>query len=850
MLRTSLKSLWARKVRLLLSTLSIVLGVAFVAGSLLFTALLRNSADELLTGTVGDVNVVAEGSSIPSGGEQSALIDELTVGDIAHLDGVERATGLVTGYTVYPLDADGNLISFTGAPGIASNWHDTPAAGGQTGPSIVDGRAPESDDEVVLDPSSLERGGYSLGDEVSVATPFDGIRSYTLVGAGTYGDGATAGASYLFFTLAEARAIVLDGQAGYTGVWIETSPDADPTAVAQAIEPLVGAGFEVQTGSQLADETQDQLDVGLGFVNIFLLVFAGISLLVATLLILNTFQILVAQRARELALLRAVGATRRQVRNSVLAEALVVGLAAATLGLAVGYGLAWGILAVMRGLGIDLGPTVPQLTWQSVVASYAVGVAVTVVAALVPAFRASAMRPVEAMAASSQSGPERLGGPQYVGIALIELGAAAIVCATLLPVPQPLVWLGLGVAGLLVGVVMSAAAVGRPVVWLLGGLFRATFGEVGRLAQLNAVRQPRRTAATAATLMIGVALVSAVAILAASTTTSLERRLTEDQRGDFIIAPVAYEPFDARVLDTVKGLDGVEKAYGYRRGAVRVGGDVDQVTLGGASREAIVDGTSLDVVAGSLDDGGGVAPALVDSDYATDHGLTIGQVIDLAGAKGSAQVLITGFHDGGTRPALGEIIVAPDTFAALEDDSLVTHIVVFADAGADRSAVEDELQSAVADLPTVAVSDVAEYTQARIDQFAQLFAVVYALLALAVIISVIGIVNTLGLSVMERTRELGLLRAVGLTRRQLRRMVTLESVIVATLGAVLGVVLGLVFGVSLVTLLADRGIDILSIPWLELVVFVVAAALVGVLAALGPARRAARMNVLESIAVD
>ncbi|MBK7822157.1 MAG: ABC transporter permease [Tessaracoccus sp.] len=846
MLRATWKSLWARKIRLSLSALAIVLGVAFVAGSLMFTAMLRDGLDSLLKGSFGDVNVIAEGAGI----EALATPRLLTQADadaIAAVPGVARATGIVSSYSVFPLAADGSLLAFPGTPGVATNWHDTPAAGGQTGPRIVDGRAPAADDEVVIDPATVARGGHAIGDDVRVATPLDGIRSYRLVGTGTYGAGATAGSSYLFFTLDEARAIAAKGADGYTGMWLQVADGASVDGVAAAVDDVLPDGFEATTAERLADNTAERLDVGLGFVNILLLVFAGIALIVASLLILNTFSILIAQRARELALLRAVGATRRQVLTSVLLEALVIGVIGATIGLVVGYGLAWSILGGMRAFGLDLGPVTPQISWQATAAGYAVGVVITLLAALSPARRASSTRPVEALAAVDK-GPERQGATQYVGIGLMELGAAGVVCAVLLPIDAPFVWLGAGAVLLLVGAVLATAAVGRPLVWACGRVFRRVFGEVGRLAELNSVRQPRRTAATAATLMIGVALVTTVAIVAASTTASVERRLTSDQRGDFVIAPVGYEPFDARIVASVQQIDGVSAAYPFFRGPARIG-DAD-IQLGGASAEALERGSSLRVTAGSLHADGDALPALVSSDLARDQGLAIGRIVDISGPVGEIQVLITGIQGGGSTPSLGDVVVTPETFAEVTDASRIHSLTVFLADGADREAVRAALKDVVADIPTAAVSDVAEFAQARVDQFGQLFGAIYALLALAIVISVLGIVNTLGLSVMERAREVGLLRAVGLTRPQLRRMVTLEAVIVALLGAALGVLLGLALGLALASLLDETGVDVVSVPWALLGLFVVGAALAGVIAAVGPAGRAARASVIDSIAVE
>lgn len=855
MLQATWRSLWAHKVRLLLSALSIVLGVAFVAGSLFFTNLLSASFDEVVKGALADVNVSSENGGFAGMGQAQAtgageiLLDQEDLDRISEVPGVAQAEPMVSNTQIFPLDKGGDLLGFAGAPGIGMNWIDAPAAGGQTGARVVGGAAPEADGQVMLDPTTAERAGYVIGDTVSISTPRDGIRTYTLSGTGTYGSGGTAGASYVFFTLAEAQEVMLQGQDGFPAAWVVTADDADPEVVAEDVRGVLPDGFVAETGEELSGQIQDQLDVGLGFVNTFLLVFAGISLLVATLLILNTFSILVAQRSRELALLRAIGATRGQVRRAVLIEAVVIGLVGATVGLAVGYGLAWAILAVMRGIGVDLGAAVPSFTWQAVVASYLIGVVITLVAAVFPARKASRTRPVEALAAAAQSGPERMGGLPLIGVAAIELGVAAIVAAVWLDVPEPLWWAGAGAVLLLVGMVLAAVIVGGPVIAAFGALYHRLFGEVGRLARLNAVRQPRRTAATAATLMIGLALVTTVAILAASTTTSIRDGLTADQRGDFTLTPVAYQPFDATVADEVRQVDGVTDVYEFYSGVTMLDGE--SVSLSGASAEGLTRASSLDLTAGDLTSDGVVPPAVLEQDFAEDQDLTLGQLFTLSTPAGDpVEVLVTGIHAGGAGGLFDDVVVDLDTYGRLADASLVQRIVVFTSDDADPAAVRDGLQAAADDLPTVVVSEVDEFIDARVDQFSQLFSILYALLALAIVISLLGIVNTLGLSVMERTREVGLLRAVGMTRPQLRRMVTLESVMVAVLGAVLGVLLGLVFGLVLVDLLRGEGIDVLVIPWLQLGAFVVLAAGFGVLAAVGPARRASRLNVLESIATE
>lgn len=848
MLRAAWKSLMSRKIRLLMSALSIVLGITFVTGSLLFTQLLGSTYRQMLSSSVGDVNVLLGGSLDLGNGvrSQAVMIEPSVIDEIAAVDGVERVAGLVTHPSVYPLNRDGRVVTLGGAPGIAINFDDIPAMEGVVGMRVLDGRAPSADDEVALDPGTLTRSGHALGDRIRIATPRDGVREYLVVGTATYGDGATSGAAYLFFTVAAMQQLALGGTDGYTGVWIQTGSGADRAAVAERIQALLPEGFEAKDGTKVVAEIRDQLDVRLGFVNTFLLVFAGIALLVASLLILNTFSILVSQRSRELALFRALGAKRSQVRAAVLLEAVVMAVIGATVGIGAGYGLAWLIRWVLDAFGIGLGSTQPQLTWQTIVISYVLAVVITVIAALLPAIRASRTRPVEAMTQAAATTVEGIGLPAWFGLGLVQLGIAGIVCGVFLDVPQRLWWVACGAVAVLVGAVLSAAALGAPILWLCGRVGQLLFGEIGRMASRNASRQPRRTAATAATLMIGLTLVSTVAILAATTTASFRASLTADQRGDHLLTPVNFQPFHVDVAG-LEGIDGVEKVWTYSHSALKLG-DGDPEPIMGTSVEGLRDGNALEVLAGELLEVEG--SVLIDHRLSRELDLPMGKVFTVPGIDGQpVELLVTGVFDEENAPQdVPKLVTNSATFPRIGDAQQFSTVKVKVSDGADRAAVKQALVDATAEYPLVSVVDNDEYINERLAQFNTLLGIIYALLALAIVISVLGIVNTLSLSVMERTREIGLLRAVGLTRGQLRRMVRLESVSVAVLGAGLGVVLGLLFGWALVRVIPD--LKVLSIPWQQLVVFVVVAGLVGVIAAIAPARRASRLNVLDSIATE
>ncbi len=838
-----------RKLRLLLSAFSIVLGIAFVSGSLMFTNLLGSSFNAILKSGIADVNVSSGGGAFD--GTSSAmpvLVTQTLLDEISALDGVSEATGVVMSTSLYPLDKDGKVLAFGGAPGIGSNWYTTPAAGGAEGARVIEGTAPNTNDELAIDPSTMERGGYVVGDELKVSTPKGGIRTYTITGTATFGSGATAGASYLFFTLEEMRDLVLDGAMDYSAVWIATDADADAEEVTTAVQDLLPEGLSAVSGQKQADELEKQLSIGLSFINTFLLVFAAIALVVASLLILNTFSILVAQRSRELALLRALGAKRSQVRNSVLLEAAVIGLVGATIGIAAGWGLTALIGLALGSFGVDIGTAVPTLTWQAVAASYVLALIITMVAAWAPARKASSTRPVEAMASASTE-TESMGMGVSLGFGMILIGIAGIVCGVFFDgLPQPLVWAGVGCVLVLIGCVLAAAVIGRPVVWFFGRIYAVLFGEVGKIAERNATRQPRRTAATASTLTIGLALVTTVTILASSTTTSVRAGLTDTQRGDFLMSPVNFRPFDRKVADAAADVQGVDTVWTYSNGPTVV--NDERVFITGTTPDGVTEGTALDVLAGQLNPEGG--SALLSMKESRDLDLPLGRTFQVPTLQGgSLELLVTGIFDGDSDPSQrAAIIVNMGTFEQVADASLVSVAKIKVKDGADLETVREGLEKAAADLPTVVVTDNVEYADSLVGQFAQVFAIINALLALAIVISVLGIVNTLGLSVMERTREIGLLRAVGMTRPQLRRVIRLESVVVAVLGSLLGVGLGTAFGVVLVRLLGDSGITDLAIPWGQLGLYVVVAALFGILAAITPARRASKMNILDSIAMD
>lgn len=852
MLKASLTSLWAHRSRLVMSALAVVLGVAFVTGSLLFTAKLGQTFDSILKGSIADVNVAVEGSYDEDGvGGQNSSDLVLTPADLDRIrtvEGVASVSGQNVAPMTYVVGTDGTIVSTAMAPGLAMNWITDRAADQQEGIVLRSGRAPATDDEVVLDPSTLERSGYSLGDQVPITSATSGTFTRTVVGTAVWGEGGTSGASYVFLTDAEAQRLVLEGKDAYQFGWVATEPGADPVEVAERVAAVLPPGWEAVDSDRAAEASATQVQQGMSFINSFLLVFAGIGLVVATFLIVNTFAILVAQRSRELALFRALGASRGQVVRSVLLEAVAVGLVGSTIGLAAGAGLAGAITALLGRFGMDLGGGLPPLGWTTVAAAYGVGLVVTVAAALAPARRAGSVPPVVAMTGELGSTQRDLGRRVLVGGIATVLGAAAMAAGLATSLPQPLAFVGVGALLVMLGVVLTSPAAGRPLLWLLGRLYRAVFGAVGRLAEVNAVRQPRRTAATASSLMIGMALVTTLAVLGASAKSSMAQVAGDAIRGDLMIRGAAMNHFPASVSEDIRRVPGVAEVVELRSVTTLVDGEPGWV--GGQEPEAFDRAIAQQVVDGTVPD----SPRevmLLDS-YAEEHDLAPGNTMDLVSLRDRQPVSMTvsgifSVHDGvSTDPVVTTLQGLDD----LGNDDTVAIATVHLDTGVDRAAVRTQVETTIEDLPMVAVMDQQEYVEQSSGMVDQLLAVVYALLGLAVVIAVLGIVNTLALSVVERTRELGLLRAVGLTRRQTGRMVTLESVAIALLGAGLGVGLGLLFGWALRLGLADQGLGTLTVPWLQVLGFLAAAAVVGVVAAILPARAAARMDVLRAIASE
>ncbi|MEQ6899608.1 FtsX-like permease family protein [Nocardioides sp. YIM 152588] len=846
MIKLTLRNLLARKVRLVMSGLAIVLGVAFLSGVLVFSNGLSSTFDGIINGSTPDGVVrPAESDSFQATPAQTTeTLTPAVARELAALPEIERADGDVVGIGMSLLASDGTLVGGTGAPTLAFNFNGAPNMAGESPMELTSGRWPDAPGEILLDDAAAENGDYALGDEVLLLAPFgEPERSATLVGTGEFNGGGTAGATLMVFSTQGAQDLFLEGRDEYNQITLTAAEGVTQEELVAAADTVVPGGWEAVTGDQVADESQQAIGQFLDIISTFLLVFAIIAVIVGGFIIVNTFTILVAQRSRELALLRALGAARRQVTTSVLLEAVVLAIVASTIGIGLGWLLSRGLAAIFRAAGLDIASDALTLGGQAILVSYAVGIGVTLVAAYLPARRAGKVAPVAAMRLDST--PERgsLRRRTIIGGLLLALGAGAAVLGVVGGPGPDALWIGVAAVIWILTVAAIASVVGHPVLALCRSLFGAVFGTTGRLAGENALRDPRRTGATASALMIGLALVSTIGVLAASLNASVDDLVDEEFTSDYLVQSSNFLPFSTDVGDRLAEVDGVDLVSRQQWTAAQLGEDTVLVAGNDSAFDEIYELTMLE---GTQQVSGN--EAVITEDFAADHDLGVGSQLMLSFLAGKGlDLTVVGIAE--TSVATAEISVPLDLLATVDIPRQDTNLSITLAPGADPTTVGDALDEAAKSTPIVAVNDKEEFSDSIRGQVNQLLYMIYGLLALAIVIAVIGIVNTLGLSVIERTREIGLLRAIGMSRARLRRMITLESVAIAILGAVLGMVLGVLIGVLLRESLKDD-LTSLGLPLGSLAVFLGISIVVGVLAAVIPAIRAARLNVLAAIASE
>lgn len=843
------RNLFARKVRLLLSGFAIVLGVAFVAGSFILTDTIGDAFTGIIKGSTADVEVVPRGAGDFTSGQDNRTISASVVDKLRTLPGAAAVDGGNSVQGVYVLDNDGLVVNAGGAPGLAFAYGTGRAITGNRIITIVDGQPPVTVHEIALDQQTADKAGYDVGDTVTLVTPGPKPKAeVTLSGIVAFGQtGNTGGATLTIYGQRAIQQLFFHGRDVYSGISLTAEPGVSQQQLADAAQKLLPAGIEARTGDEVAAEGQKAINQILSFLNYFLLTFAAISLVVGIFLIVNTFSILVAQRSRELALLRAMGASKRQVNRSVLAEAFVVGLIGTTAGVGAGYLLAIALRWVFGKYGLDLTGVPMPIAARTIIAAYLAGMVTTLVAAYLPARRAGRISPVAAMRDDIALPETSLRRRTLVGAVLVVLGVAAAVVGFLGSGGLGLLGIGLGALAILIGVALMSPLLGRPVIRAIGVGYRLLFGSVGTLATENSLRNPRRTAATASALMIGLALVATMSIFGQSAKASTTQAVEEALTADFVVSNAVGTPFSPTIAQQIRKQPGVETVAEFRSAIGEIDGR-QEYGIGAADPAQLQQVLSIPMQAGSFsalsDD-----TILVDKNSASSHGYQIGDSIDLMLQGGTRQLEVAGvFSASAAVPANYVVTLGTLVKGGLKpQDSL---LFITPKPGVSAAELHDQVDPITKDLPTIALQDQEGFADTQSKQIDQFLYMIYALLAFSILIAALGIVNTLALSVIERTREVGLLRAIGLSRRQLRRMVRLESIAIAVLGAVLGVVIGIAFGISLVKALSDQGLEVLSVPWTQLALFVLVATVIGVIAAWLPARRAARLNVLQAIATE
>jgi putative ABC transport system permease protein len=843
MLRATLKSLLSRKLRLTLSGLAVVLGVMFVSGAFVLTDTLSRSFDSLFSTAFAHINVQVTGAQTVDP-EQPATVPASLLANVKAMPGI-HATGVVSTDGARLIGHDGKAVTTFGAPRFGTNWRDDGIA------VLRQGNAPKADNEIAINAGLAKSAGVHVGERVAVLTPQQPKTLYALVGIFGYSGGrdSLGGETTIAFTTPVAQRVMLGDPAGYSSINVTAvGGGVSDAALRDQIAARVGSGYQVRTGAQLAKASASDVQRGLSFFNDILLGFAGVALFVGTFLILNTFSIIVAQRTRELALMRALGGSRRQMIGSVMVEALVIGTLAAIVGLGLGIGVGALLATVFSKFlgGLHLAGIGVPVT--AVIGAFAVGIGITVIAALMPALRASRIPPVAAL--QEVATPDRpLTRVSVAGAITTAIGAGLLGFGLTGRAHDNTVWFLLGGVMLsFIGVALLTPLVARPVASAVGALF--SWSVPGKLGRINSGRNPRRTAITAAALMVGLALITGVNVILASATASLRHLGDTQVKADLIISGQQNSDlpptFDPAVLRQAKDMSGVRDVSGLYQDAALVNGKRTQV-LAVDDMPALVDMFPMHATAGSLGTLGH-DQAVLDADRAKSLGLHVGSTVTIQTSRGAPQtVTVTGIY--AKNDVFGGWFLAGDAVAGFRVTQPVNGFIRVNDQ-ATLPAVKSSVAASLADSPEVNVTDRAGYIDQQAGQFNSILNMIQILLALAILIAVLGIVNTLALSVLERTRELGLLRAIGLRRAQAMRMITVEAVVISVFGALLGLAVGTGLGSAVVRALHDQGFNSLALPWGQMAVYLLLAAVAGVLAAVLPAIRAARTNVLAAIAYE
>lgn len=845
MFRPMLRGLLSHKLRLVLSALAVVLGTMFMSAAFVAGDTVSRGFQDLFT-TVNetiDVQVTAKDTApgTVDTGTPTALLDQSIVDQVAGMDGVAKATPGVYADGARLIDKHGKVVASVGPPRVGMGWADDDLT------EMRQGRPPQSAAEIAVDAGLAGKTGYAVGDRVDVLT-LKSRDTYTLVGIFGYRSGrdSLAGEMTVAFTMDTAQKVMLDAPGAYTFIDVRAAEGVSDSVLKQRIVAALGPDVVVHTSAEAAEEQQNAVA---GFVSILkngLVVFAVIGLFTGAFLIFNTFSMLVAQRTRELALYRAFGASRGQVNRAVLVESALLGLVSSVAGLAVGIGVGYVLKQLLESAadmhlpfdGVEVRP-------YAVACTLVVGTGFTLAAALIPAIRASRVPPIAAM--RDAAGPDKPMGRLTLAGAVVAAAGAGLLAVALTDAGDLslAVTLGGGTGLAFLGVAMMAPVIGRPVTQLLGRV--VSWSMAGRLGTRNTGRNPRRTATTAAALMIGVALATGGGVFASSAKAGVKNAFEQDLGAQLVVATEngasAQAGFDPALGDRIQAMPGVERVFVARSDMITLGGTDTGVIAGDGTAAAEVFGlTVLSGRASSLHAGQILLP---DSIADREH-LKVGDATPMRTARGdTSTATVVGIFKA--TPVLGNVIVSNADAAGFRSPLAVA---AFVKADPDQVApLKASLDELFRDNPEVTVSDKADLIDQTNSAINVLLAVINVLLGLAILVAVLGVINTLLLSVFERTRELGMVRAIGMSRMQVARMVTVESVLISVFGALLGMVVGVVLGLAIIMAIGGDFL-VLTVSWSYLASVLVLAIVAGVVAAVLPAIRAARLNVLGAIAYE
>lgn len=863
MFKTTLRNLFARKLRLLLSALAIVLGVGFVTGTLVLTDTLNSTFNNLFSDIDKNtsVKVRAKANVDSSADDQSGSVTEGGSGKpvpasllttLRDVPGVSSAEGSVQGFTILLDRAPPTLPGQAPPkPKVLSNERSelTGIAFKDNTPlsplTLTSGVAPQGPEDIAVDESTAEKQHLQLGQPLTVGTQ-KGLANVRLSGIFRFGaDNGTAGATLVGFSLPRAQELLaLPGS--FSSISVAADQGVSDDELRNRIAGVLPPDTEALTGKQVIKERADSVAKGLGQFSTFLQAFGYISLFVGAFIISNTFSMLVGQRARELALLRALGATKRQVRRSVLIEALAVGFVGSTIGLFFGLGVAVLLKGLMKAFGVELPAGGVTFLPRTVFVAYVIGLVTTSLAALGPARRAARVPPVAAMRDVELTPTGSLRRRALGGGLTLTAGVALILVGFNVNGSKALAVVGLGAALVFIGVATLSPLISRPVLKVVGAPFASMFGVVGRLSRDNARRSPRRTSATAAALMIGLALVSAFAVFGTSIKSSIKDLFGDSLRADLIVTggPFNEQPIAPVVADQIRALPDVAAVAQLRFQQVQIDGRNNP--LQGMNPQGLTEVLNLKKEGGRFDLTG--QNMLVSSKVLRDSKWGIGQTVTVRWKEsGDTRFTIVGTYE--QNQLAGDYLVPLTAFDANVTNKVDNIVLVSASSAGALPTVRQQTEQLLTPYPNLDLRNQEEFVSDNAKQINQILGLITALLLFAIIIATFGIVNTLLLSVVERTREIGLLRAVGLQRRQTRIMIRLEAIMIAIYGGVLGLVVGSFFGWALVRAFTKASeFGSFHYPFTQLVLFLIASAVLGVLAAVIPAWRASRINVLQAIA--